>query len=104
MRLTDPTGGETVALAVGDRLSIDLREPGSAGYKWRVTAAGSAVELVIDSFQAPAPERIGAAGVRHLEFLARQPGSAQVKLRLVRPWEPDKPHAAAEIRVRVLAD
>ena len=100
--MTDPVGGETITLVVNDRLALDLSEHGSAGYKWQVATTGSALDLAFDTFEAPPSGRIGAAGMRHLAFLARQPGPALIKLRLVRPWRPQATEAEADITVRVV--
>jgi inhibitor of cysteine peptidase len=84
MLLTDQDCGRTVETAIGNIVTVRLKESPTTGYQWSVDGA-LGLELARDHFDAGGA--IGASGVRIFDFRATRVGSYQLRLRKWREWE-----------------
>ena len=72
-----------------DVIVFRLEENLTTGYGWEVeTVEGSLVELIDSTYLEAAGTAMGRGGTRVLRFVARSPGSQDIRLRLRRPWDP----------------
>jgi predicted secreted protein len=85
--LTRQHHGQTIAVAVGSQLVVQLDESPTTGYTWAPVQANAALPLTGDGFTAAAPGRVGGGGQRRLHFDVVQPGEHRLELALMRPWE-----------------
>lgn len=88
------TGTSTVAVMVGDTVTIRLPENATTGYVWSVRTIGAGLELVSDEMNPGSgalalgpPVGVGAAGERLVRVRAIAPVDSEVVLRLGREWE-----------------
>jgi predicted secreted protein len=80
--------GKTIAMRVGDALTVRLPEMQTAGYQWVIEGAmPSALELRASNYAPPRGTGAGAAGERTFEMHAVAPGEAALKLKSRRSWE-----------------
>jgi len=100
--LGDRDDGAEIVLAPGGVLEVTLPE-GATGYRWQlVEAPGPPLTGGDSHVRAAASAAPGASGHRVFRFTARSAGSAEVRLRLVQPWDPEAPPARTySARVRV---
>lgn len=85
--LTRQDHGQTIAVAVGSQLVVQLDESPTTGYTWAPLKANEALPLIGDGFAAAAPGSVGGGGRRRLHFKVLQPGQHRLELALMRPWE-----------------
>ena len=85
--LTRQDHGQTITVAVGAQLVVQLDESPTSGYTWAPVRANDALALIGDDFAAAAPGRVGGGGRRRLHFDVLQPGEHRLELALMRPWE-----------------
>ena len=86
--------GDTIALHVGDALTIRLPELQTAGYQWVVDTMDSAILALRGSrYTAPQGALAGAAGSREIVVGAVAPGATPLRLASRRSWETGKPAA-----------
>ena len=85
--LTRQDHGQTIAVAMGSQLVVQLDESPTTGYAWAPAEACDALPLAGDDFTSAAPGRVGGGGQRRLQFDVRQPGEHRLDLVLMRPWE-----------------
>ncbi len=96
--------GRTLDARPGDLVVIRIEENLTTGYGWEVEPFADTVLALAESSYVEATDRaMGRGGMRSVRFVARAPGSQQVRLQLRRPWDP--PEKAIEqfsvtIRVR----
>jgi hypothetical protein len=100
---------ETLTVRLGRQVTLPLRAALGSGYGWTADVQGTEVEATVRT-QGPggpidptAPPPLAAAR-QTLEITGRRPGAAQVRLRLVRSWSPDRPIAAHTLQVSVADD
>jgi predicted secreted protein len=76
----------------------------TTGYGWEVeTVEGTVIKFIESTYVEAKGMAIGRGGTRVLRFVARSPGSQEIRLQLRRPWDPpDKSleHLKVTIRVR----
>ncbi len=100
--------GSSVRAAVGDRLLIRLVESPTNGYLWAADEFPTSVLALLGSEFTRAPEsQLGGGGLRTFTFGVLDLGRGEVRLRLRRPWERDRPPAqefALEVQVVGLQD
>ena len=84
MIFNEQDSGRTVKVKSGEVITIRLVENPTTGYRWAVEA-GSGLEQVED--QNEPGGRIGAAGVRVLQFHAKSIGTHELRLKNWREWE-----------------
>ncbi len=101
MLIGQPENGREVHLAVGEVLEVRLFENATAGYRWRVVAAGDSVlRLEGESFELPVSGACGTGGTHLWRFCGAQSGSGTLRLEYARSWE-QQPIDAYEVTVRV---
>ena len=95
--------GSSVRAAVGDRLLIRLPESPTNGYLWSAdTFTASVLTLEGSKFTKAGDSKLGAGGIRTFSFGLLNAGHGEVRLRLRRAWERDRPPAeefAIEVEV-----
>lgn len=74
--------GKTVTLAVGERLTVRLKECAPCGYSWRsaVAPAKAVLKRTKSSYVNPPGTAIGGAGTRVIAYLAKKAGSTAIGL------------------------
>lgn len=92
--LTEKDTGKSLALKVGDRLVLDLRNPASGGYTnilplYDVQILKLVATREIPPQPGPTP-RFGDFGRIRLEFEAVGVGETEVVVQISRKWEKDK--------------
>lgn len=87
--LDDADDGRTVELRVGDRLTLQLDENASTGYRWSFEGLDERIVGVREDGYVHRPEAIGSSGAMKWTLEARAAGTTQAKLRLWRRWEGD---------------
>ncbi len=99
MLLTKRDDGRTVNVGAGAEIIVRLDENPTTGLRWSIDHS-SGVELVADRFEPGGA--IGAAGQRALTLRMLAVSTAELSLKLCRPWEADK-SAQDAFRVRFSA-
>lgn len=80
--------GKTIAMRVGDALTVRLPEMQTSGYQWVIEGAEPRVlELRSTNYAPPRGTGAGAAGERTFVMHAAAPGQAVLKLASRRSWE-----------------
>lgn len=93
--------GRTLNLRVDDRLSLQLDETPSTGFKWNLVNGEPLARLVDDSFESSHNEEsvVGMGGHRFFSFLVTESGEDDLRLRLSRPWQPSEEKDKFSIRI-----
>ncbi len=101
--LTEKDSGRTATLKVGDKLLLNLRNPGSGGYQVLPPVYdGKILTLLSRRDLSPTKSRPGDFGRMEFVWQARQEGDTEVTVNIARPWEKNKsPEQFMKIRVRV---
>lgn len=86
MVIDESAAGRSYDLAVGETLSVRLKENPSTGYCWTVEQA-SGLQWNDRGSSTGAP---GATAAHEFEFLATQAGTHQISLRHWREWEGER--------------
>ena len=86
-----------------DVIVFRLEENLTTGYGWEVEAVdGTVVELIESTYVEAPGMAMGRGGTRVLRFVARSPGSQEIRLRLRRPWDPpDRALEHLEVTIQV---
>ncbi len=88
---TEKDDGQTLGVAKGQTLVVELPANPSTGYTWVVLALPSVVETVGEpAFASGASESsmvVGAGGTMTLTFRAVEAGTGKLELGYMRPWE-----------------
>ena len=85
-----------------DMIVFRLEENLTTGYGWEVeTAEVSVVKFIESTYFEATGMAIGHDGTRVLRFVARSPGSQDIRLRLRRPWDPPE-KAPEHLKVTIL--
>lgn len=94
----------TVKVAVGMVFSIRLPSNPSTGYQWQLTDLpdNAPVSLREHRFDPSSGRRVGAGGHENWAFDAVSPGTMELGLTYLRPWEPDQPHTQCVFKVEIL--
>ena len=78
--------GQTVTLAVGQRLRLRLAENPTTGFQWSVSSSG---DLCLESkLFTPMGAAVGGGGTREFQWRARSAGSHRLSLAQRRAWAP----------------
>jgi len=95
--------GRTIDVRPGDVIVIRIEENLTTGYGWEIESGeGTVVALEESNYVEAAGMATGRSGMRLLRFIARAPGSQEVRLQLRRPWDPpDKTIEQFSITIRV---
>ena len=79
--LDEQADGKDVALAIGEELTLTLRENPTTGYRWDVEKPGTpACELTSDDFVPPSGAAAGAGGHHRWRFRGAKVGHADIAL------------------------
>jgi len=86
-----------------DVIVLRLEENLTTGYGWEADAGdGSVVELIESEYIEASGKEIGRGGMRVLRFVAKSPGSQDIRLKLRRPWDsPDKALQQMVVKIQV---
>jgi inhibitor of cysteine peptidase len=94
--LTEADNGKVVDVPQGDRITIQLPENPTTGFRWAADKLeDQVVAIEQDNYASPTGAGIGGGGTRTFTVKAMRPGTAQFRLKLWREWE-----GAASIRNR----
>lgn len=86
--VTEANDNETIALRLGDALTVRLQESPTTGYRWTLTMSdNSPLETVSDTFTPGSGASVGGGGVRTFRLIAKKQGMTKVQLNLAREWE-----------------
>jgi inhibitor of cysteine peptidase len=95
--------GRYLEMYAGQRLTIQLKENPTTGYKWSEPRFDEQILTVkTNEFLSPASRGIGGSGLRRFVFVPKRIGETAVSSNNVRPWSPDAPAAKFTINIRVL--
>ncbi len=103
LSLTEADTGRTVTLKVGEKLLLNLRNPGSGGYNVLPPVYdGELLTLLSRREVPPTKTKLGFFGRIEFVWQARQAGDTEVTINIARPWEKNTPpQQFFKIRVRV---
>jgi inhibitor of cysteine peptidase len=89
MLVIDQTrNNDSVEIAIGDSIRVQLSENPTTGYRWRLLTSGApALRLIRDDFERSASGP-GGGGTRCWIFAAQCPGTAALGMELQRSWQP----------------
>jgi len=93
---THQDSGKEFKIRIGETFQVILPENPTTGYIWIVYKSGTPnISLVSKSFSLPReePPVVGRGGTRVFTFKALKVGSAELVLRLRRPWEEESKFA-----------
>ena len=86
--VTQSQDGETVALAIGETLTVELAGNPTTGYEWTIARIDAAFLRLADSSYAPDSSAIGSGGRYAFRFEALHAGATTLGLVYRRSWEP----------------
>jgi inhibitor of cysteine peptidase len=78
-----------LVVEMGQEFAIALESNPTTGFAWQLTSGldQGLVELVKKEYEAPATDRLGAAGEEKWTFKALEVGRTELTFRYARPWE-----------------
>jgi len=86
--------GQTLRIAAGDSLQLELTENPTTGYRWQITSPASAACVLRNDEFVPHGRAVpGQGGTHRWNFLAAKPGAYALELLYRRGWERDAPPA-----------
>ena len=88
LTFTETDARQKIDLPVGEEAELVLPENRLAGFHWEIEESGKPVVTVEDRGTAPPDSPVGGANTRRLRIQAVEPGTATVRLRHRRSWEP----------------
>jgi inhibitor of cysteine peptidase len=90
LKLDAANNGSSANARIGDVIMISLPEAPTSGYNWVLdNPVQEILQLQKTEFGSDKGGTIGGTGVRYFTFLATQTGSAEISLKLLRPWVGD---------------
>jgi inhibitor of cysteine peptidase len=96
---------QSVLLLVGEVVAVTVDDLPGAGYRWVVRDVPEGLTVVADEVAAPlASADVGGPARRTLTVRGDRAGSYDLRLALVRPWEPADTPPAETRRVTVRVD
>ena len=87
--LTEADHGRTVEVHMGETVALRLHENASTGYRWAFDNLDTNVVGVSEGNYVPRTAAVGSGGDMQWILEPRAPGTTQVNLKLLRPWEGD---------------
>jgi predicted secreted protein len=89
--ITDQDNGRAYTVRVGQKITVNLRHPGSGGYSFLTPEYDQTVLEKVGENRLPAtePRRMGDFGRMVYEFQALKAGSTTLVIPIKRPWEKD---------------
>jgi predicted secreted protein len=87
--ITTKENGRTFKVKVGEKLTVNLRDPGGGGYNFLAPEYDAAVLQMIGERRMPRaePPRMGDFGRKVYEFKAMKEGQTTLVVPIKRPWE-----------------
>lgn len=97
--------GKSINLRLGDSVRVSLPENPSTGYGWKfASVVEPAVRLQSTEYLAGDGTGFGGGGIRNFIFQASEPGHAEIRLELKRPWDSGEPKDSFIVNIRVESD
>ncbi len=85
--LTQADKGKSITVHPGDEIIINLTENPTTGYQWAIDKTDATVLVSQNpTFSSTPGGAIGSGGTRTFTFIAKQPGTVQLQLKLWREW------------------
>ena len=85
LTLTKAAHGGTFKLCAGDRFTMALEENPTTGYRWQISA-DAGIDILASEYAPLRSNAIGGGGNLRITLLAKDPGSFQIKSKMLRPW------------------
>ncbi len=87
--ITDKENGRSFGMKVGQKITVNLRDPGGGGYKFLTPEYDQNILKMIGERHMPwqEPRRMGDFGRKVYEFQAVKEGQATLVVPIKRPWE-----------------
>ena len=102
MVVDESADGQSLTLAVGESLMVELAENPTTGFRWTLTSDGApACAASGESYEADQSTGLGRGGRHRWQFQAAQPGRGTIALSHSRPWEPGAPGRTFSLSVTV---
>lgn len=90
MTLGEGNSGQTIGLARGQRLIVELPANATTGFSWAVAKAGGLTQVGEPEYAPPsASGAVGAGGIATFTFEASTPGTGRLTLEYRKPWGKD---------------
>ena len=88
-QVTQAHNGATVAVHVGDVITLQLHDNPSTGYRWSLGDIDSSRLTLIDSGYRANNQSIGGGGEAFWSLRTQSPGNERIEARRWRPWMGD---------------
>ena len=90
--VTQHQNGQSLSLARGDTLRVELEANGTTGYGWEVAELPRNLRHASDRYEASAPQAsgppiVGQGGTQHFTFTAKAAGRGTLRLAYRQPWD-----------------
>jgi predicted secreted protein len=87
--ITDKDNGGSFRVHVGQKIKVNLRDPGSGGYNFLTPEHDKGVLKMVGEHRLPRsePRRLGDFGRMVYEFQAQKVGQTNLVIPVKRPWE-----------------
>ena len=90
-----------IETSVGEEFEVELEAVPTSGFQWQVAQGNPAsIRLLTDDIEVTS-DRVGGPAVQRFRFEALEPGEAELRLELSRPWESKPPAEERTYRVTV---
>jgi inhibitor of cysteine peptidase len=83
--LTPADAGKTIAVHSGERVTIQLDENPTTGYRWAIDQIDEQI-LTLENSSFVAAPGVGSGGQRTFQFRAHSPGTVHLQLKNWREW------------------
>ena len=88
MKIDEGKHGKTIEVKNGDTFLIRLNENPTTGYRWAIESSGEPLlEIKSDEFTCSPPRLCGSGGMHNWTFVAKEIGTAIIKMEYNRSWE-----------------
>jgi predicted secreted protein len=100
--ITNQDNGQAFSVAVGQKITVNLRHPGGGGYDFLAPEYNKGVLKMLGEHRLPRaePRRMGDFGRMVYEFQARNVGQTPLVVPIKRPWEKSETYLRVMITVR----
>lgn len=85
--LSEANHGSLVRVRPSEEVVLELEENPTTGYRWAIETRGRALKEIGSTYIPSSGSAIGGGGRRAVRFVAAQPGTAEIRAALRRPWE-----------------
>jgi predicted secreted protein len=99
--LNEKDNGHAFTVTVGQKITVNLRDPGSGGYNFLTPEHDQGILKMVGEHRIPRsdPGRMGDFGRMVYEFQALKEGQTALVIPIKRPWEKD---SQAYLKVNIL--